>query len=169
MFKFTRRTRPIKIFNFYFFCIKLGNKPKEETIKDHLFINSQYMSYSVSYLCHSLDGTTMFFPSKPWNNCMNWEPSNLLVFFSYGWLHNDTPPANPKQLFNQVNVCAKSSFLLLICFIPLCFPLSSVVFSTIVCCTRINDASSFFFFVYYPVPARMAQLFQLKTGPIKSH
>lgn len=50
-----------------------------------------------------------FFPSKPWNNCMSWKPSNLLVFFSYGWLHNAIL-LQSKQLFNQVDLYSKSFF-----------------------------------------------------------
>lgn len=78
-------------FLFYLFHIKSGNIPKEDTVKKTL-INSRRISYFESYLCLSLDGrNAISLPPKPWNNRRSREPSNLLVFFSYGWLHNRAP------------------------------------------------------------------------------
>lgn len=110
MFKFTKRTWPSRVLDFYLFSGKLGNKPKEETMKDHLFINSKYKSYSASYLCNSLDGTTMFF-FLPSLGTIAWAGSQAICWCSSvmdGCIMKLLP--QPKQLFNQVNVCAKSSF-----------------------------------------------------------
>lgn len=114
-----------------------------------------YMSYSESYLCHYLDATSMFFfPSKPWNNCMSWKPSNLLVFFSYGWLHNDIL-LQSKQLFNQVDLYSKSFLLLLSCF-----PCYSLFFCLVTThADTLNMAHLIFWGVYYRVSARTVQLF----------
>lgn len=95
-----------------------------------------------------------FFLSKPWNNCMSWKPSNLLVFFSYGWLHNDIL-LQSKQLFNQVDLYSKSFLLLLSCF-----PCYSLFFCLVTThADTLNMAHLIFWGVYYRVSARTVQLF----------
>lgn len=140
------------IFDFHLFSIKLENK-LTETVKDHLFINSLYMSYSIYVILWIQQPVFFSFQGLEQLQKLGAKQSvGVLQLWIAAWQHFSC---------NQNNFLIKLMFASNHLFFPKLFSLQLPLSSVFLCLSpNIHTyTSTYFFLVYYPVPPRMAQLF----------